>query len=172
MSERETAREEASREEIAARYAAVPVLLDGVLADLAEPDLDLARRPGAWTIRQIVHHIVDADDLTNMIVKAAIGSPGSVYRMDWYDPGNTWVKTLNYAGRAIAPATALFRASRRHIEQLLERVPGAWECHVMLRRSCDSDATKVSVRYLVQAQIHHALHHIAQIRATREVHDL
>ena len=37
--------------------------LRAALAELAESDLDLALPEGGWTIRQIVHHIVDGDDL-------------------------------------------------------------------------------------------------------------
>ncbi|MBX6341716.1 MAG: VOC family protein, partial [Thermomicrobiaceae bacterium] len=50
-----------SPEEIVALYAEGPAALERALAGLDGADLDLARAPGAWTIRQIVHHVADSD---------------------------------------------------------------------------------------------------------------
>ena len=44
-------------------YADGPAKLEAALAGLSEPDLDLALTSDSWTIRQIVHHIADGDDL-------------------------------------------------------------------------------------------------------------
>jgi hypothetical protein len=45
------------------RYAEGPEQLEAALAGLEETNLDVADTPESWTIRQIVHHIVDGDDL-------------------------------------------------------------------------------------------------------------
>ena len=50
-------------EAILTAFAAGPEDLDRALAGLSESDLDLARGPEKWTIRQIVHHIVDGDHM-------------------------------------------------------------------------------------------------------------
>lgn len=162
--------QEMPHEEALVRYITMPEQLDEALAGLSESDLDLARADGAWTIRKIVHHLVDADDLTKNIIKAALGKPGCAYELDWYDPENTWAETLEYARRPIAPDIALLRANHRHIEQLLSHLPGGWERHVLLKRSEGQVTQKMTVGQLMSHQTRHALHHIAQIRATREAH--
>lgn len=157
-------------EEILAQYRMLPDQLDAAVADLSESDLDLARQAGAWTIRQIVHHIIDADDITKLIIKAALGESGCVFGLEWYDPNNVWAKTLDYASRAIAPEIALLRANHRHIERLLLQLPDAWERYVMIKRFAGPEEKKITVGQLMHVQTGHALHHIEQIRTTRQVH--
>lgn len=46
-----------------AQYADSPAQLEAILNGLTESDLELAQPPDTWTVRQIVHHIVDGDDI-------------------------------------------------------------------------------------------------------------
>lgn len=156
--------------EILVRYVALPDKLEAALAGLAEADLELARSAEKWTIRQIVHHIVDADEVTKVIIKAALGNSGCTFGLEWYDLKNSWVPILNYASRPVAPALALFRANHRDLEALLNHLPEAWERYVMLKRDANSELRKITVGQLIQTQTAHAFHHIEQIRATRDVH--
>jgi hypothetical protein len=156
--------------EILTRYLALPDQLETVLSDLSDAGLDLARAPAAWTIRQIVHHIVDADDMTKTIIKAALGQSGCTYELDWYDANNVWAETLDYAHREIAPALRLLRANHEHLAALLQHLPDAWERHVMLKRNRSVEARKITVSQLMQSQTSHALHHLEQIRETRKMH--
>ncbi|MDZ7289409.1 MAG: DinB family protein [candidate division KSB1 bacterium] len=156
--------------EILVRYVTLPDELEAALAGLAEADFDLARSPGAWTIRQTVHHIVDADEVTKLIIKAALGNSGCTFGLEWYDLKNSWVTIMNYASRPIAPALALFRANHRDLELLLQQLPEAWERYVMLKREANSELRKVTVGQLIQTQTSHAEHHLEQIRATRQAH--
>jgi hypothetical protein len=116
---------EPTREAIIVRYVTMPDELEAALAGLPEADLDLARTSDAWTIRQIVHHVVDADDATKMIIKAALGNSGCIYELGWYDPNNIWAKTLDYASQPIPPALALLRANHRYF-RLLTYSQSAW----------------------------------------------
>ena len=114
-----------SSDEILAQYVAGPEDLERALEGLDASDLDTAREPDKWTIRQIVHHIVDGDDIWKTCLKAALGNPGCVYHLDWYDQ-ESWVEQLDYAGRELDTALALFRANRRHVAELIEHLPDAW----------------------------------------------
>jgi len=40
--------------------------------------------PGAWTIRQIVHHVAGGDDLWKAAIKAAIGNSRGLFSYCWY----------------------------------------------------------------------------------------
>lgn len=156
--------------EILVRYLTLPDELEAALTGLTETDFDLTRSTEAWTIRQIVHHIVDADEVTKLIIKAALGNSGCTFGLEWYDLKNSWVTILNYANRPITPALALFRANHRDLESLLNHLTEAWERYVMLKRDANSELRKMTVGQLIQTQTGHAFHHIEQIRTTRQVH--
>jgi len=72
------------RDAIVARYAAGPGQLHAAIAGLSEEGLDVAERDNDWTIRQIVHHVADGDDLWKGFVKQAMGHPGSRFELQWY----------------------------------------------------------------------------------------
>ncbi|MGH9933268.1 MAG: DinB family protein [Pyrinomonadaceae bacterium] len=163
-------KQEPTKEEMLAQYVGMPGQLDAALAGLSESDLNLSRTRDAWTIRQIVHHVVDADDMTKTIIKAALGNSGCHFELDWYDPNNAWAETMNYATRNLATAITLLRANHSHMEQLLCQLPDAWERYVMLKRQQGSEERKLAAAQLLHSQTAHALHHIEQIRATRQIH--
>jgi len=159
--------------ELLGRYAGCPQLLRAALAGLVEADLDRGLPTGGWTIRQIVHHIVDGDDLWKACIKAALGNSSAVFTLEWYwtVEQDQWAERWNYAGRALEPSLALFEASRRHIVQLLEQVPSSLERHIMVRWPGEHEQN-VLVGEVVEMQTRHVLGHIGDIRAVREMHGI
>lgn len=159
-----------SPQETLALYVGAPDEMERALAGLAEADLDLTPEEGGWTIRQIVHHIVDGDDMWAMVLKAALGKSGCDFRLDWYSTDNAWAETLDYTDRPIAPAVALFRATRLHTKQLIEHLPDAWERYVLFSRGTEEEPQKIAVGEIVNIQARHALAHIREIQLTRDLH--
>lgn len=161
------------REEIIAMYAGGPIQLETAIAGLSEEDLDITENDGAWTIRQIVHHVVDGDDIWKVFIKRAIGNPGGEFDLDWYMaiPQCEWVKRWSYATREIGPSLALFRANRNHIVQLLEHVPEAWERSLLVRWS-NGEEQKVQVAWVVKMQAQHVIGHVEDIQRSRLTHDI
>ena len=72
------------KEEILARYASGPGQLEAAIEGLSPAELDLALDGDSWTIRQIVQHVVDGDDLWRVGIKAALGDTRSAFDMRWY----------------------------------------------------------------------------------------
>jgi catechol 2,3-dioxygenase-like lactoylglutathione lyase family enzyme len=146
------------------RYVKCPDELETTVAGLSEQDLALSSAPGAWSIRQIVHHIADGDDLWSMAIKAALARSGVNYSQDWYTTDNAIAEPLDYAGRAIAPSLALFRAHRVHIAQLMQHLPGTWESYILFRWPNTEAEEQVSAGAIIRAQARHAEEHIEAIR--------
>jgi hypothetical protein len=159
------------REGIIARYADGPNELETAIAELSEGELDIAESDGTWTIRQIVHHIADGDDIWKVFIKRAIGNPGGESDLQWYwaMPQDEWVKSWAYASREIGPSLALFRASRGHIVQLLEHMPEVWERSLLVRLS-NEEEEEVKVAWVVKMQAEHVPGHVDDIRRARQVH--
>jgi hypothetical protein len=158
---------------ILARYADGPAQLEAALAGLGEADLDVALTDDAWTIRQIVHHIVDGDDLWKAAIKAALGNSRMLFSYLWYwdIPQDTWAGSWNYAGRAIEPSLALFRANRRHVVQLLQTIPAAWDRYTLITLP-GGEEKPATISYVVEMQTRHVTHHVADIRQIRRAHNL
>lgn len=156
-----------------ARYVEGPERLEAALAGLDGANLDVAEAPDSWPIRQIVHHIVDGDDLWSMCIKAALGDSRGLFSYLWYweKPQDEWAEDWAYAGREIEPSLALFRANRDHISQLLRQIPGSWDKYAVLTLP-DGEEKATSVRYVVEMQTRHVEGHIEDIQSIRKKHDL
>ena len=154
------------------RYVSGPDELEAALAGLSESDLDLSRAPGEWTIRQIVHHLVDGDDTWSQAIKMALGASGCTFDLSWYPGNDPWASELDYAGRAIEPVVALLRAHRSCIAQLLERVPDSWQHHVVLMAPWVPQGQQMRVDALVSLLTEHGTEHVEEIQRVREQHGL
>ena len=158
-----------SPEEIIELYTQGPQRLRNALAGVSEQDLELAKAPGEWTIRQLVHHIADGDDLWMSAVKAALVNSGSQYRHDWYTPDNASADILDYAGRAIEPALLLFNANHEHILQLVRHLPGALERYVLFAWP-NQEAHPFTVQNILYSQAMHVAIHCNEIVEIRSLH--
>lgn len=163
--------QERNPETILARYADGPAQLESAISGLKESELDLAQSSDSWSIRQIVHHVADGDDIWKIAIKAALGNSSGTYSLLWYwdKPQDEWVESWDYASRGIESSLGLFRANRRHMVQLLQPIPDAWERHIFIQRP-DGEKRQTTVGYIVEMQADHVQGHIDDIRRIREVH--
>lgn len=153
------------------QYADGPSLLDSALAGLRETDLDLALSADSWSIRQIVHHIADGDDLWKVCIKAALGNNDGEFTLQWYwdKPQMEWSANWKYASRGIESSLALLRANRSHTVELISLTPGAWEKSIWLKPP-NGQKERVPVGWIVEMQAGHVLDHIKDIQAIRQAH--
>lgn len=153
-------------------YASGPHMLDDALAGLSQSDLDLAPAPDQWSIRQIVHHVAEGDDLWALPLKVALAKPGAPYRQDWYTPDNAWADLLDYAHRPAESSLALFHATRAHMADLLRHLgPDAvWSRSVMYAWPGQQQPHPVTVAEIVESQAIHPFAHADEIRAIRQLH--
>jgi len=160
----------AHQSDILASFAGGPDRLEAAIAGLSAADLDLALSSDRWSIRQIVHHIADGDDLWKEFVKRAIGNPEGEFTLAWYwQIGQAeWAGRWAYRERAIEPSLALFRASRAHVVQLLTHRPEAWSHNLLIR--WPDEETQTSVEWVVAMQARHVDGHVDDIRRIREAH--
>lgn len=156
----------ADKDAVIARYREGPLLVEKAVAGLSDVDLDTPYRKGGWTVRQIVHHLADGDDIWKMAVKQALGNDRSEFPMDWYRavPQDTWPDRWAYARRPIAESLALIKAIREHVVQLVEHAPDAWTRAVGYRKP-DGEIEMVPVGSIIEMQADHIPHHIKQIES-------
>lgn len=153
---------------VLARYMEGPALLERALAGIRDTELDARPAQGGWTIRQIVHHVVDGDDIWKTCIKMALGNEQAEFSLPWYwaHPQEVWAKKWAYENRSLDVSLALLKASRNHIHQLLGQVPDAWHLSVVFRKH-NGETERMPVGAVVGINADHVEHHVKRIRAIR-----
>lgn len=156
-------------EEQIALIAAGPDDLKAALDGLSEADYDLTREEGGWSVRQVLHHIVDAEMVMLGELRVGIGVSGVKFAPNWQ--GNDEMdKGLQYASEPVAPAIALFGASRMVAAQTLNQTPDYAERSVteVVAGDPSQPGQKRTMQSLVNGMISHAAEHIYEMKEIRK----
>ncbi|GAB6926318.1 hypothetical protein JCM10914A_03010 [Paenibacillus sp. JCM 10914] len=146
-------------------YKDAPKVLHEVLDSLSEKDLDLSRGEGKWTIREIVHHIVECDLNYFQINRYALANTGEKYIFNEFD-AQVWNQTMNHYQRNVRIELQLFSTIREYISYLCEVIPNS------LDRILVHQNGKATVRDALNHDINHSYHHIEQIKETKRIHNI
>jgi len=157
--------------EILTLYADGPALLETALTGLTDSDLDLAPGPDSWSIRQIVHHLADGDDIWKICIKAALGNNDGLFTLQWYwdKPQMEWSENWQYASRDIESSLSLLRVNRRHTIELVQQTSDAWERSIWLQRP-NGQKEQITVGWVIEMQARHIVDHVKDIRAILQAH--
>jgi hypothetical protein len=143
-----------------ARYRAGYAALEAALDGLVDEELDWRPSPEAWSVRDVVHHLEDAEltgavRLRRLLTEDAPAIPAfdeEVYR-----------GRLHYAGRPIRPALEAVRAAHATTAELLDRLAAAdW-----IREGAHSEEGAYSVERWLAFHAAHTHEHAAQIQELR-----
>lgn len=149
------------------RFGAGIQALDEVYKTISHQDLDRKRARGKWTIRQIIHHIADAEILWSSVIKSALGNPGCTFDFSWYILDNKWADPLMYDQREVEAAIELFRFHRKQTLELLSLFPDPWAYRIVIRHdNLPEKEQEFPILQAVQWQTQHLDRHIAQIKET------
>lgn len=154
------------RDRILSRFREGPALLEQTVSSLRDSELDFKPSTGGWSIRQIVHHITDGDDIWKLGIKMAIGNEQAEFSLGWYSSQtqDTWADRWAYNRRSIGVSLSLLKAIREHLLQLLASVPEGWD-RVVVVRTQQEKIERVPVGFVIQMQADHLFHHLERIRA-------
>jgi hypothetical protein len=146
--------------ELGARFAAGPRLLREAVRDLEGGGVTARVAGDDWSIRDILHHLADAELVRAVRIRTIIAEPGSAIAQ--WDEG-AWQRRLQYLWRSPELALAAFDTVRTGTAELLMHCDaGAWE-----RAGVTADGGELTVQELVERGVTHVDEHCGQIGAIR-----
>ncbi|MFC1996566.1 DinB family protein [Chloroflexota bacterium] len=116
-----------TKEETLALFLSGAERLETILASLSAASLDLAAKPGEWTIRQMVHHLADDGDALSMPLKKAIAISGALIRFEGFPGNDVWANAMAFDKRDIANSVALIKAHRQVMAELARYFIDDWD---------------------------------------------
>ena len=151
---------DAERAEQVARYRAGFGVLLGALEGLAPDELDWRPSPEAWSVRDVVHHLEDAE-LTGAVRLRRLLTEDAPF-LPAFDE-EVYRRRLAYASRPIERALDAVRAAHGTTAELLERLaPGDWA-----RAGTHSEEGPYPLARWLAFHAAHTHGHAAQIRQLR-----
>lgn len=86
--------------------------------DLGEEDLSRSYAPGKWSIRQLLHHITDAETVLYDRIRRVIAEPRQVL---WAFQQDLWDQNLGYQSMPLKVNKPVFQAVRNAVIYLTEQ---------------------------------------------------
>lgn len=80
--------------------------------DLSESDLNKSYAPGKWTVREILHHLADAESVLYDRIRRVISEPKPVI---WAFNQDLWATNLSYLSLPLDASKAVYTSVRRMI---------------------------------------------------------
>jgi hypothetical protein len=148
-------------------WKSIPRLAQDALARAGAEALDAPDHNGGMTLREVVHHVVEANVVAASIVVAAMGSPGCTYDWSWMLPFGAWMDRMDYRRKPIEPALALLEALNAYVAAQIEPLAGALAREVQLKDSADAALRRVTVAEVLIQEADHARDHLT-LGAARE----
>jgi len=144
--------------------------IEKAIDGLAESDLDLRSGVEGWSIRETVHHLVEANLIASNILIAALANSGCVYDWSWVNPDKSWMHRLGYDEAPRGPALQTLRKLSEHLAGLIGTHSDGLLRKVQLLDAPGAKPHTETVRDLLVEQIEHAEGHLRTVAEMRTAH--
>ena len=126
---------------------------------LSDADLDVSNS-GAWTARQVIHHVADSEAQSYARLRRLIAEPGT--QIQGYDEGG-WGEneTLGYKVLPIENSIDVFKAVRYSSLAIIKRL----SVTQLENSGIHTESGQYTIKTWLETYINHPLEHAAQIRS-------
>lgn len=135
------------------RYAMGGAILNYAVDGLTPEQLRARTGPGAWSIAELVNHLLDADLVYSERMKRVVAEPNPTLLAFDQD---LWAQKLNYQEADVPTAVSLFNANRQWTAGLLRRLSD----DDFARAGQHSEAGRVTLAGLLATITGHLDHHL------------
>jgi uncharacterized damage-inducible protein DinB len=144
-----------------AQLAAAPANLRAAVAGLSDRQLDTPYRLGGWTVRQVVHHLADAQ--VNWYIRPKLAVTEDLPVTKAYAE-QLWAELADARTAPVEPSLQMYEGVTERWCRFLESLaPGDWS-----RRFTNAEWGTLTVEDTLRGMAWHARHHTAHITELRK----
>ncbi|HEY6554221.1 MAG TPA: DinB family protein [Vicinamibacteria bacterium] len=152
--------------EALAAWRRIPGEIEAAIEGVPESGLGWRGGDDGMSIRETVHHLVEANLVAASIMIAALGKTGCVYDWSWLFPNLEWTQRMGYERVPIGPALATLRALVEHVGGVIAASDGLGR-EVRLRDSPGAALYTKTVEDILLQEAEHAAEHLRGLAQTR-----
>ena len=161
-----------SKEKILENFKSGAEKLGEVIKDLNEEQLDLSLGPGKWSIRQVVHHLVDDGDGVSIEIKMALVLGNARIHIEGHPGNEIWSDKLDFDKRDIDSCLKLIKAHRLYLADLLSHFSNKWDQTMTILDADGKEMQKLTIEEVIRLVNDHMFGHIAKIEEIKKKHGL
>jgi len=151
-------------------WLTIPSDIERALEGLTEEALDLRGGTDGWSIRETVHHLVEANLVATNIMIAGLAKSGCTYDWSWVTPDASWMQRMGYTTAPLRPALDTLQALCEHIAGLIRGTSDGLLREVRLLDAPGAELYTKTVQDLLTQEIEHAEQHLRVVAQTRASH--
>jgi hypothetical protein len=151
-------------------WQALPPRIRQAIDGLPEEALDLRGGPDGLSIREAVHHLVEANLVAATIVIAALGKSGCTFDWSWLFPDVAWSRRVGYDKTPPGPALDALAALTTHLAGVIAVGGDRLDREVRLLDAPGAETCTRTVREVLRTEVEHAAEHLAAVAETRAAH--
>jgi uncharacterized damage-inducible protein DinB len=145
-----------TRNALLSQLADVPSLMRAAVAQLSDNQLDTPYRPGGWTVRQVVHHLADAQ--MNWYVRTRLALTEDEPHVQPYDQAQ-WAELQDARAEPLEPSLILLEGlHRRWVALFRSLTEEQWK-----RKLIHPERGGFVLDSTLSMHVWHGRHHIAHI---------
>ncbi len=107
--------------------------------NLSEAELNLSYAPGKWTIRELLHHLADAETVLYERIRRIISKPNQVI---WAFDQDLWARHLDYKTLPVSLNKAVYKSVRENVIFLAEKYYHSHGHHAFVHNQSGSRTLK------------------------------
>lgn len=142
------------------RYAEGPTLLGNAVQGLTRDDLTAFPVPGAWSIHQVIVHVLDSDLIATDRMRRVVAE--ELPLLIGYDETRA-AAALFYHDEPLEEVLELFARNRARTARVLRKLPDA----AFDRAGIHNERGRVTLRDLVETYVEHVDHHLRFVAEKR-----
>lgn len=150
----------------------IPNEIKKSIRGLRESDLDLRGGAGGWSVRENVHHLVEANIIASNMIIAALATDGCDFDWTWVNPNKAWMRRVGYDKADVEVSIGALRALGKHISALIAAQPDAMRRRVRLNDAPGDPRYVMTVEKILQQEVEHAKDHLENVVAVRRQHSI
>jgi hypothetical protein len=154
-------------DKVIAGWMTIPDELRKVVRGLPSSRLNERAGPDRMSIRETVHHVVEANLVAGNIILAALAKSDIRFDWTWVQPGGDWIQRHGYDRAPVAPAIATLRALGRHFAAVLSVLPDGLDRTVQLNDAPGAAWYTKTVGEILSDEVSHAREHLEELPKPR-----
>jgi hypothetical protein len=145
----------------------IPEAIEKAIEGLTDEDLNLRGGPDDWSIRETVHHLVEANLVASNLVIAGLARSGCTYDWSWVTPDGPWMQRIGYNTASVRPAIATLQALCPYLSELIRASSDARSREVRLLDAPGAELRTVTIEAVLRDEVEHAHGHLKDIAGIR-----